>query len=346
MKLDLLTLRGTFALIVALTVSFLLFASSVMALDLRQGLEDLSAQLSKSIPEQRRITVAVTDFVDLQGQTSELGRYIAERLTTRLSQLPKFRVIERRRLSPILNELRFSMSDLVDPAKAKQFGKLLGVEALVLGTISDVGSTVDIDARVIEIETSNILPGATVNISKDPDVARLMERRPETTTVPTRQPAQRSPTGSTLPTAVRYQEFPKFRVEIEGLQVGPRGDLTVFLAYVNKTQEELDFALIDVWAKTFVIDNAGNRYRYRSSSGLSSQIGSFGIMDGSPLAIAPGTKATTSFTFEAPREMERKGSLFSFTSEQAIVKQMADTTGRRARTENQFNVSIRNIEPR
>ena len=146
------------------------------AVDLKEGVEQLATQLAKSVPEGKQLRVAVTDFPDLQEVTSDLGRYIAERLTTRLSQNPKFWVIERRRLGQVLGELRFSMSDLVDPNKAKRLGQMVGVEAIVVGSISELGNQVDLDARMIEIETGKMLPGATVTISKDQVVAELLQR--------------------------------------------------------------------------------------------------------------------------------------------------------------------------
>ncbi len=162
--------------IAASVVFGVLFASNAWAVELKEGVEQLATQLSKNTPDQKQLRVAVTDFPDLQGVTSDLGRYIAERLTTRLSQNPRFSVIERRRLGQVLGELKFSMSDLVDPNKAKQLGKMLGVEALVVGSVSDLGNQVDVDARIIEVETSRMLPGASTTISKDQVVGELIQR--------------------------------------------------------------------------------------------------------------------------------------------------------------------------
>jgi len=168
--------RGRWIVRIAfLAIGLAMFPAGTQAADLKEGVEQLAVQLGKSVPEGRTLRVAVTDFPDLQGVTSDLGRYVAERLTTRLSaETRKFRVVERRRLGLVLAELKFSMSDLVDPTKAKQLGKMLGVEGLVTGSLSDLGNVVEVDARVIEIETNNVLPGVTVAISKDQVVAQLI----------------------------------------------------------------------------------------------------------------------------------------------------------------------------
>ena len=128
----------------------LLPAQPAAAQDLRTGVEQIAAQIVEALPAENSLRIAVADFPDLQGVTSDFGRYVANRLTTRLAQSKKVSVVERQRLGQVLAELKFSMSDLVDPAKAKQLGRMAGVEAIVVGTVSDLGNQVDVDARVID----------------------------------------------------------------------------------------------------------------------------------------------------------------------------------------------------
>jgi TolB-like protein len=146
------------------------------AQDLRSGVEQLAEQIIRDAPKEKEVRVAVIDFPDLLNVVSDLGRYIANRLTTRLAQSEKFFVVERQRLGQLLSELKFSMSDLVDPEKAKQLGQIVGVEAIIAGTVSDLGNQVDLDARVIEIDTSRMLVSVATTISKDQVVTQLMNR--------------------------------------------------------------------------------------------------------------------------------------------------------------------------
>lgn len=160
-----------------LTVGWLmLFSHTASAQDLRSGVEQLADQIIHVAPQDKTLRVAVIDFPDLLNIMSDLGRYIANRLTTRLAQSEKFFVVERQRLGQLLSELKFSMTDLVDPEKAKQLGQIVGVEAIVVGTVSDLGNQVDLDARVIEIDTSRMLVSVATTISKDQVVTQLMGR--------------------------------------------------------------------------------------------------------------------------------------------------------------------------
>ena len=90
-----------------------------------------------------------------------------------MSRQPQCRLIERHRLDQVLQELKFSMSELVDPAKAKKLGQMLGVQGLVVGTITDLGATVDVDARIIDIQTDVSLPGAASSVVKDEAAKQL-----------------------------------------------------------------------------------------------------------------------------------------------------------------------------
>jgi TolB-like protein len=160
-----------------LVVGLLIIIShTASAQDLRSGVEQLADQIIQVAPQDKTLRVAVIDFPDLLNVMSDLGRYIANRLTTRLAQSEKFFVVERQRLGQLLSELKFSMTDLVDPEKAKQLGQIVGVEAILVGTVSDLGNQVDVDARVIEIDTSRMLVSVATTISKDQVVTQLMGR--------------------------------------------------------------------------------------------------------------------------------------------------------------------------
>ena len=143
------------------------------ALGLQAGVEQLVQDLIQATPEGKPLLVAVSDFPDLQGSTNDLGRYIATRITTRLGQSKKFSVTERQRLTQVLAELKTNMSALVDPEQAKKLQKMVGVDALVVGTITDLGKQVDVDVRLIEIEANRMIWSASVTIDKDPTLERL-----------------------------------------------------------------------------------------------------------------------------------------------------------------------------
>ena len=232
------------------------------AQDVRTGVEQLAAQITKAAPEGKQFRIAVADFPDLQGVTSDLGRYIASRLTTRLAQSPKFSVIERQRLGQVLTELKFSMSDLVDPAKAKQLGRMVGVEAIVVGTVSDLGNQVDLDARVIEIETNRMLLATSTTIGKDQVVKDMLERGQQS-------PGAGAPTVAGQPGGTAGSAGVGGRpVAMGGFTFRPQscrrmgGDLVCTVTFINTGNEEKAFTILgrNHSPESRLIDNRGNQW--------------------------------------------------------------------------------------
>lgn len=159
------------------TVTALFLAPEVAcAQGLRERVESLALELLTQVPTDRRLTVAMTEFPDLEGVTSDFSRYIAERMTTVFTQSPRVSVVERRRLAHVLAELGWSQAELLDPAKVPKIGQMTGADAVVVGTVADLGPTVDVEARLVALETGQLLGVATAAIPKDASVEALMAR--------------------------------------------------------------------------------------------------------------------------------------------------------------------------
>jgi len=237
----------------------LLTGSSVFGQDVRTGVEQLASQIAQRAPEGKQLRVVVADFPDLQNVTSDLGRFIASRLTTRLAQSPKFSVVERQRLNQVLGELRFSMSDLVDPTKAKQLGRMTGAEAIVVGTVSDLGNQVDLDARMIDVETNRMLLGATVTISKDPTVEEMLKRGRQEGVATSSTPSP-APLASTPSRTGGSDSVEGFAFHARGCKRSG-GKLMCTIAFVNMGNEAMELYVNGNRApKSQLIDNMGNQY--------------------------------------------------------------------------------------
>jgi TolB-like protein len=87
---------------------------------------------------------------------------IADTLITDLGRLGRLQVVERERLDTLLAELRLQQSGLVDPAAAAKLGKMLGAQALLMGSYTAIGGTIRIDARIVEVETGLVLKAEEV----------------------------------------------------------------------------------------------------------------------------------------------------------------------------------------
>ena len=156
----------------------------------------LSFALSPAFAQQdQKRRVAVMDFEygtvmssvqALFGTNQDIGRGISDMLINQLVNDGSYRVIERAQLDKILQEQNFSNSNRADSATAAKIGKVLGVDAIITGAITQFGrddrhiggaggggnwhgyglggvgikkdkAIVEITARVIDVNTAEIL---------------------------------------------------------------------------------------------------------------------------------------------------------------------------------------------
>jgi curli biogenesis system outer membrane secretion channel CsgG len=96
----------------------------------------------------RKKRVAVMDFeygtvrsavAAVFGTDQDVGKGISDMLVQRLVQDGKYSVIERKALDKILAEQNFSNSDRADSSTAAKIGKILGVDAIIIGSITQFG---------------------------------------------------------------------------------------------------------------------------------------------------------------------------------------------------------------
>ena len=144
---------------------------------LDEQLDNLTNQIISSMDEEGKKTIAIIEFSNLDGEITEFGKYLAEELITRLFMTDRFDVIERQMLNKVLNEQKLGASGIIDEDSAVSIGQLLGVEAIVTGSITDLGTTLKVNTRMISTESGSIFSVASTGIYKDFTVRKLIEQK-------------------------------------------------------------------------------------------------------------------------------------------------------------------------
>ena len=80
-----------------------------------------------------------TTVLSIWGADQDIGKGIADLLVDKLVNDGQYSVIERKALDKILTEQNFSNSDRADPTSAAKLGKVLGVDAIIIGSITQFG---------------------------------------------------------------------------------------------------------------------------------------------------------------------------------------------------------------
>jgi curli biogenesis system outer membrane secretion channel CsgG len=135
---------------------------------------------------QPRPRIAVVGFENNSSFTvwgDRLGLAAQDELTTQLVRTGAFSVIERAQLEQVLNEQRLAMSGAVDPRTAARIGEILGVNYVLMGSITQfsierhegrlgpVSASYSeaesiLDVRVVDVNSAEILMVADGNGTK------------------------------------------------------------------------------------------------------------------------------------------------------------------------------------
>jgi curli biogenesis system outer membrane secretion channel CsgG len=103
---------------------------------------------AQQAPSQPKKLVAVLDFdygtvqsyvSAIYGSNQDVGKGITDMLVEKLLKDGQYRIIERKALDKILAEQNFSNSDRADPATAAKLARILGVDAIIMGSITKFG---------------------------------------------------------------------------------------------------------------------------------------------------------------------------------------------------------------
>jgi curli biogenesis system outer membrane secretion channel CsgG len=154
---------------------------------------------SSPAPTARRKRIAIFDFDYATVQTAsqayfgsnvDIGKGISDLLVRDLVKDGTYSVIERKAMDKILAEQNFSNSDRADANSAAKIGKILGVDAIIVGSVTQFGNdnkhtgiggagggipgmgglhigknkskaVVVLDARIVNIDTAEIMGVAT-----------------------------------------------------------------------------------------------------------------------------------------------------------------------------------------
>jgi TolB-like protein len=127
----------------------------------------------KVYQQMKKVTrVAITEFT-YGDEFNSFTRNVQDILYTNLIQRG-MTVVEREKMEQVMEELAESFSGMIDTSTAAEIGKMLGVEAIIVGTVADMGNSVDLRARLVDVEQGAAITAAQVDVEKIPTITSLL----------------------------------------------------------------------------------------------------------------------------------------------------------------------------
>lgn len=145
-------------------------------------IDALAERLVGKLREREIAAVGVYDFTDLRGRTTELGRYVAEELSSALvgssargaGGTP--RIVDRLRLAQILAERKLESSGLIPPEELREAARIAGIDAVVTGRLTAFADSVHVAVQVLKVSSGESVAAASGWLPKTPTLAELEAR--------------------------------------------------------------------------------------------------------------------------------------------------------------------------
>jgi len=144
-------------------------AKTVDPVVLDEYFSDIFMKLNQTIEEDSIGSLAIIPLenISLSAKSASIGMTVTEYFNSRIAENKSVKVVERSMIDKVLKELSLNMTGLIDAENAKEAGKMIAADAIICGTITEIGMYFDINLRIIDVEEGKILSSAIAEIRKD-----------------------------------------------------------------------------------------------------------------------------------------------------------------------------------
>jgi TolB-like protein len=218
--------------------------ASFGASNLESSVAEIGKSISQSMLKEGKKKIAIIEFSDLNDNVNDLGRFLAEELINELLKNKKdkgYEIVERRQLNKVLKQLKLSSSGLLEPKSMKEVGKVLNVDSIVTGSLTDLGNDIKVNARIISVESAKIIATASTKIPKVGSVAKLMGQNS------LKVSSSSSPTPSktsTIPHGKYFFENEDILIKYTKISKGYIDGINMVVEYHNKMNKPLSIEII------------------------------------------------------------------------------------------------------
>jgi TolB-like protein len=252
-------------LYVTVLIVLIFFASNFkLSLAYEKEIKSLSSTMAENIAKAGKKSIAVVDFTDLQGNVTELGRFISEEFSVALTGAGKgFEVVDRTHLKTILKEHKLAITGIIDPTTAKKLGQVAGVDALVTGTITPFGDSVRLSVKILDTATATVIGASSGDIPKTKAIEELLGKGIESGITTEKATASATPSPSKPKTLSRV-EVKDFIFEAKECKVSGQ-NVTCNISVINDDQRTRHFKLYlrDGFGDptmSLMVDDSGKQY--------------------------------------------------------------------------------------
>jgi TolB-like protein len=142
-----------------------------------QGLKVLTQKIATKLGSAQKNSIAVVDFVNLEGGSTLLGRFLAEEVANGLGNSERnFEIVDRNHLNSIMKEHKLASTGFIDKLTASTLGNMTGAQALVIGTITPFGDSLRVTVKVLDTKSAKQMVSESVEFPKTKALEEMYDK--------------------------------------------------------------------------------------------------------------------------------------------------------------------------
>jgi hypothetical protein len=184
-----------------------------------QDLTKLATDLATKLQAKKLERVTVVDFLDLDQKANKLTKFMTLQLQSALTEA-NLEVVDQGHIAELFDQMDKLSQGLIDPATARQLGKIAGTDVVIYGTVMVSSLSVRLDVSAIDLQTAKVVASGSASPKRFGMVDKLARQvePEEESEAEEAAPSVRAASVSKAPTRVRSDRG--FVFELKGCSLG------------------------------------------------------------------------------------------------------------------------------
>jgi len=152
----------------------ILFALAIGAVfsqevNLKEAITRSARGVEGELPQRAKVIV-----LNFESPAKAFSDYVIDELSGELIEGKKITVVDRKNIATIMDEMKFQYSGYVSDESMVSIGKMLGAQAIISGSLTDIGANYRFRIKIINVETAAVQKQISLDLKKDSQVAYLL----------------------------------------------------------------------------------------------------------------------------------------------------------------------------
>lgn len=153
----------------------LIFSTAFTQSTFDKSLNELSADIAGKLSQKNKKKIVVLYVTDINKAQTVAGKYMADVISVNVvNDQGNFEVFDRENLSGIVEAKKMIAEGYIDAIKAKELGRILAVDAIVIGNYTVLTTTLKITLKALDVNSGFVIAATMKDLPITEDVGALL----------------------------------------------------------------------------------------------------------------------------------------------------------------------------